>query len=94
MECLNESSDLGLGRILSCNRHSPWGWVRSVASRSQSGKEEETMSMNTYIYLVCVMGGVLATWNSHACLQEVQVGKNASLGNIILATIHESPSRM
>lgn len=43
---------------------------------------------------VGVEGLIFATWSSHAYLQEVQEGKSTSLGNIILAVIHEGPSRM
>ena len=48
MECLNESRDLELGRILSYTRLSPWCWVRSElaspdASRCWLGEEEETL---------------------------------------------------
>lgn len=60
MEGLNKSSDLGLGSILSCTRHSLWAWVRSgvaspETSRSQSYDKEETRY--EYMYFFCMCGG-------------------------------------
>lgn len=59
------TQDHGLGRILSCTRHNPWGWVRSgVASPDASGNqsdEEATLGINTYT-VVCVWWGQEDTW--------------------------------
>lgn len=73
-----------LGRILSCVRHSPWGWVRSgmasqCAFRSKSGEEEGSLGTNTYTSFVCLWWGRRGTCNlESSCLPLGDLGGQES----------------